>query len=328
MLRHTRHIPRELMFLAHKINKLDVHDRTQLTIRDAVNVAAAANFRAAVKDSVVGWTSNVKKFAAQLSAEAIKGEVLRKQSLAATSDGFSPLEVLVRHGFLGYSDVAPQRHSKCFIQRFSYRGGDSLSALHRDFYFIHPSTKEWIDGQAQFRAGLPKLERMTDNFVADGRLFEAEKTPLVLTVSDPRLAIIAWGEEFVAAKAGVIHAPLKFLWLLLYAARAKNGHTVNFIELSKLAGRVAARIGVDQKDLCQPFLEVVPKGERERVQNWGREANRFLQRHGYKGSGPVQMRAGGGTEGVAHANISADLDLRDVVIDDVILLDPVPRLPG
>lgn len=235
ILRHTRHVPREVIAIAGAIYDM-ASERGYDTVRRTVNAEASQNIKWAISNSFLGWSDALhRRFAAKLRHEVIDGKTMAEIAGDFNEDGPKVIKFFVQHGLLGTAERVPQRHRHYYRQRFSFdevHGHDDSISVNKDYFFLHPAFKEWIRSLS---------EQMTKTFeglkvgaIGDLKPFEAMPPLIRLGVKDGKVFLTLRNQRRMSiSEKGTNSAALQFLVVLLWARKTSRQEHVDIAELSK-----------------------------------------------------------------------------------------------
>lgn len=275
VLRHSRRVPREVVAIVGAIYHSE-SERTPETVRRAVNAQASANISGAIAHSFLGWTKSVHgEFALRLCSEVLPNAQIRALAEEATpGHGVELIKFFVQHGLLGTAEPALERHRHYYVQRFAYdaiHGHEGSVSIDKDFFFVHPSLKEWIRAQNNRERNV--FTRLREGVVGDLMPFESQPPMIRLGLhgGKPCIEIRGIGRLATGARSG-ISDPLKFLFVLLWACRQRRISCLAIAELRDVWIQLSQdpSIGRDLRvHLHRSDFDLA-----EKVRDWAKKINR------------------------------------------------------
>ncbi len=275
ILRHTRRVPREVIGIGGAIFANE-ESRNFEIVRDAVNAQASLNISYAIKHSFLGWSDALHRhFAIMLRGEVIDRKSMERLAAAFGSEGPHIVKFLVQHGLLGVAEPLPKRHRHFYRQRFAYdevHGNEEANSLNRDYFFLHPAFKEWIESQPE-RLN-KKLKRLDKGVIGDQQSYEAMSPLLRLGCVGGR-AILTFrtaGRMSTDAETGAASDPLRFLYVALYKCRDLKRKHINLAEL--LDAWYKLRSVGQLKDALTACLPDQVDALAVKIRDWAKKINR------------------------------------------------------
>ncbi|WP_374663759.1 hypothetical protein [Ramlibacter sp.] len=275
ILRHTRRVPREVIGLAAAIYGIS-DKRTVDTVRTAVNAEAGVQIGRAIEHSFFGWSDSLHRPLAQ----ALRSEMLSTAAISEIASRFGPeglgaIKFFVRHGMLGTAEPQPKRHQNYYVQRFAYdevHGGEDASSLDRDYFFVHPAFKEWIQSPAG-QLGRP-MTRMAVGAVGDQLGFEARPPWVRLGLVNGAVSLnLGTGSRLSATARNVKSDPLKFLFVTLWTCREQRRMRVNLAEIRDAWCRLLERDDLRHSLVPGTGLAPDPEDMADQVRDWIKKIN-------------------------------------------------------
>jgi len=272
ILRHTRMAPREVVGMGGAIYELPGM-RDAAMVRRAVNDRAKLDMAYAIERSLLGWTEvDHARFALMLDSEVIDAHSMAQLVDGLGTDGRIVLKFFLRHGLVGVAEHVHTRHRHYYRQHFSFgeaQGGGDAASLSKDFFFVHPALKEWIQVQPS-RLGV-RFATLKSGVVGHGQPFEA-RLPLVRlgAVGGSATLTLHTGERLAIGEHGSGALPMKLLFAVLWACRELRQTRINLGELhaavTKIESEGPSRIS-GLRGLAAR-LKPSPSGRGETARHW------------------------------------------------------------
>ena len=274
ILRHTRLVPREVIGIGGAIYDLG-GVRGFDTVRKAVNSQASRNIAYAIEHSFLGWSDALhRRFAASLRQEVISGAAMADLAAPFGADGPRVIKFFVQHGLLGTAEPLPQRHRHYYQQRFSFdevHGGEDSSSVNKDFFFIHPAFKEWIQSLPE-QLNVP-FERLVRGAVGDLKPYEARPPLMRLSLTDGRITLkLSTERRMLTLEKGTTSDSLKFLFVLLWACREYKETRMDIDRLKQVWGMLQ-KIDLLKSSLTV-HLPTQADGLADKIRDWAKKINR------------------------------------------------------
>jgi len=244
-------------------------------VRKAVNSQASRNIAYAIEHSFLGWSDSLhRRFAASLRQEVISGAAMADLAAPFGADGPRVIKFFVQHGLLGTAEPLPQRHRHYYQQRFSFdevHGGEDSSSVNKDFFFIHPAFKEWIQSLPE-QLNVP-FERLVRGAVGDLKPYEARPPLMRLSLTDGRITLkLSTERRMLTLEKGTTSDPLKFLFVLLWACREYKETRIDIDRLKQVWGMLQ-KIDLLKSSLTV-HLPTQADGLADKIRDWAKKINR------------------------------------------------------
>lgn len=275
LLRHTRHVPRDVIAFGRQISQIRPEERNDATVRRTINAEANQIVKYVKANSFPSWPSKLEKLLDNIDAQVLSKAELNTLVCAYDKDNDGLVEYLVSTGLLGYAEPHPKRHRNYYIQRFAFDEpyGHTSGATHRfNFFFVHPALKEWIRGRSgRMSAWRPNPETL----IGDGLPYESAPPVFHLGVScNNQPVVLLNGNNPLQASEAQTSDPIRFLFLALWAWKLRGGRiwpTIGDLRQVRLA------LMQKHANLHFPNIESDQHASCSQVRDWAKKINQHKE---------------------------------------------------
>ena len=145
------------------------------------------------------------------------------------------LKFFLQHGLIGTAERVHSRHRHYYLQSFAYNelhGNENSSSISKDFFFVHPSLKEWIRSLKKVLD--QKFNCMPVGVIGNTESYESMPPLMCLGILNDQLVIRLGNDKRLTSDRSIKFEHLKLLYIILWGCWQRCTTNLNTQELRDL----------------------------------------------------------------------------------------------